>query len=143
MIIQKDKNILILRLKRGEHVIKELTGFTLKNKIKSTFFYGIGALDETELAHYNVGKKKYTPVKFKEELELVSLIGNICRHEEKPLIHAHACLSDKEMKTIGGHFVEGKVSGTCEIILTLLNKKIEKFFDPETGLKLMKPTSNK
>ena len=42
------------------------------------------------------------------------------------------------MEVIGGHFVEGRVSGTMEIALHLLPTRIEKSFDPETGLKLMR-----
>lgn len=139
MIIVKEKNTYILRLRRGESVILSLEQFAVENRIKSATFTAIGALDQVELAHYNVKKKKYSSKKFKEELELVSFIGNISWHDKKPLIHAHASLSKPTMEVIGGHFVEGRVSGTMEISLHTLSARIQKEYDSETGLKLMVP----
>ena len=138
MIIVKEKNRLIVRLKRGQNVIASLEKLATSEKSKSATFTALGALDRVELAHYNVEKKKYSSKKFKAELELISFIGNIAWHKGKPIVHAHASLSNPKMKVIGGHFVEGRVSGTMEISLNILSARIEKSFDPETGLKLMK-----
>ncbi len=138
MIISKNNSQIIVRIRRGNYIVKTLESVTISYAIKAASFFGIGALDGVELAHYNVFKKKYSTRKFKQELELVSLIGNIAWFEGKPLIHAHATLSDPNMKPIAGHFVEGRVSGTCEISLNILNIKIEKTLDPETGLKVIK-----
>ncbi|MBI2029354.1 DNA-binding protein [Candidatus Gottesmanbacteria bacterium] len=139
MIILKDKNTYILRLKRGEYVIKSLEKLAIREKLKSASFTAIGALDQVELAHYNVAKKKYSSKKFNSEMELVNMTGNISWYDGKPLVHAHASLSNPDMSVVGGHFVEGRVSGTCEISLNVLGNRIEKQYDPETGLKLMVP----
>ena len=53
------------------------------------------------------------------------------------LIHCHATLTGHDMKAFGGHFSEGRVSGTAEIYFTKLASKIKKKYDKETGLKLM------
>lgn len=102
------------------------------------YFIGIGALEKAELAHYSVANKKYSSKSFNRPLELTSLCGNVCFSEGKIIVHSHATLADNHFKTIAGHLVEGKVSGTCEIIFFPFNKKIQKVYDKITGLKLMK-----
>jgi uncharacterized protein len=124
----------ILRIVRGENIIASLTEFCTQHKIEGGFFYGIGAVEGTELAHYDVTQKQYSSKKFDQPLELVSLIGSIGK-EEKLIVHAHATLSDPQMQTLGGHLVEAKVSGTAEIYLTT-TPLLPKQHDSETGLKL-------
>ena len=67
----------IIRLARGERIIASLKKFCQKEKIKGGFFYGLGAVDETEVAHYDVSTKKYSSKKFMLALEMVNLTGNI------------------------------------------------------------------
>jgi len=124
----------VIRLSRGESIIQSLKTFCKKNKVFGGFFFGIGAVDQVELAHYDVEQKKYSAIKFKKPLEMTSLIGSIGAEKEL-IIHAHANLTDTKMKTIGGHLVEGKISGTAEILL-FKTEKLTKKYDPETGLKL-------
>ena len=124
----------VVRIKRGEKIIESLTAFCKKEGIEGGFFYGVGAVDKAELAHYDVDSQKYSSLKFEQPLELINITGSIGK-EEDLIIHAHTVLGDTEMKVIGGHFVEGRVSGTAEIYLTKTDKLTKKK-DPETGLKL-------
>lgn len=135
MIVKKNKdNTFVIRIKRGEKIIDSITAFCQKEKIFGGFFFGLGAVDYVNLAHYDVKSKKYSRVEFKEPLELVSITGSIGK-EKEIIVHAHAVLADNKMKTIGGHLVEAIVSGTAEIYLIKL-PQLKKQYDPETGLKL-------
>lgn len=127
-------NTWVVRIKRGERIIQTLKDFCQKNAVAGGFFFGIGAVDQVELAHYNVGKKKYRSIKFSQPLEMINITGSIGK-EKDLIIHAHAVFSDTKMQTIGGHLVEGRVSGTAEIYLMKL-PSLKKKYDPETGLKL-------
>ena len=129
-------NTYIIRIRRGEQVIKSLTKFCQKLKINNAFFYGIGALDKFTLANYNVDKQKYLDKKFSGAYELANIAGNVFDSKDGLIIHAHAVLADEKMKPVAGHFVEGRVSGTVELYLKKLNSKIIKKYDKETGLKL-------
>ena len=136
MTFQKINNqFFLIRINRGEKIITSLKKFCLKNKIYGGFFYGIGAFDEVELAHYDVSQKKYSSEKFNLPLELTNISGNVGFFEKELIIHAHATLANKKMQTFGGHLVEAKVSGTAEIFFVKL-KKLIKVLDQETGLKL-------
>lgn len=132
----------VVRVKRGEKIIEELKKFCLKMKIRGGFFYGLGAVDEVTIAHYDVGVKKYSQEKFNLALEMANITGSIGIFEKEIIIHAHATLADKNMKTIGGHLVEATVSGTAEIFLTT-TPPLQKKYDPETGLKLFELSSQK
>lgn len=137
MRFKKFKNFFILKISRGEEIQKEIEKFCLKFVKNGGFFIGIGATEGATLAHYSVKNKKYNQREIKKPLELVSLIGNVCFSEGKILVHSHATLADKNLKTFSGHLVKAKVSGACEIIFFPFSKRIQKIFDKITGLKLM------
>ena len=110
----------IIRLDRGEKVLEKMRALCNKNNIKLGYFFGIGSLDEAELAHYIVKTKKYTYQLYKQPLEIISLNGNITTMSNEAYIHCHACLSDVNMEAIAGHLKEGIVGADEEIILIKL-----------------------
>lgn len=124
----------VIKIKRGEGIVSTLKGFCQKQKIDGGFFFGVGAVEQAELAHYNVETKKYSTAEFKQPLEMANLTGSIGR-EKDLIIHAHAIFSNRKMQTIAGHLVEATVSGTAEIYLFKV-PPLPKKFDPETGLKI-------
>jgi predicted DNA-binding protein with PD1-like motif len=119
MEFKKFKNFYILKFSQREEIQKSIE-------------------EDAILAHYSVKDKKYTQKSIKKPLELTSLIGNVCFSGGKIIIHSHAVLADKNLKTFSGHLVDVKVSSACEIIFIPFNKKIQKVYDKITGLKLMK-----
>jgi len=137
MKFKKFTNFYILKISRGEEIQKTIEKFCQSQARNGGFFIGIGAVEGVTLAHYSVKNKKYTQKEIKIPLELTSLIGNICFSEERVIVHSHATLADKNLKTFSGHLVGAKVSGACEIIFFPFSKKIKKVYDNITGLKLM------
>lgn len=125
----------LLRFERGEKFVEVFGKWLEDQEIKGGFFVGLGAMDQVEVAHYDVAEKKYNSKKFDQALEVTNVTGNIAIFEDKPLIHAHVSLSDQQMKMVGGHLVEGRISGTLEIYLTQL-PRLEKQMEEETGLKV-------
>ena len=107
-----------------------------KNNIKCGYFFGIGALNEVELAHYTVENKKYTSKVFKQPLEITNLTGNIATMDNKVYLHCHTTLSDEGMRAIAGHLVEGIIAATCEIVLVKLDMGINRKYDELIGLNL-------
>ena len=51
---------------------------------------------------------------FDEELELVNLTGNISIQDNRPMVHAHVTLADKDYHVIGGHLMLGTKTYVCE-----------------------------
>ena len=128
----------VIVLSKGEKIIESLTELLIKNEMPMAYFWGIGAVSEAELAHFNLEKKEYSYKKFKGQLEIVSMIGNLAWLEGKPVVHAHISLGDNKMRLSGGHLKEATVSATCEIVLKVFEEKVERKHDPEIGLNLLK-----
>ena len=137
MNFKKINNTYIVRLDRGEKVIEALKDFCRAEKIKCGYFFGIGSLDEAELAHYIVKTKKYTSEKFIQPLEIVNLTGNITTMDNKAYLHCHASLSDVQMESIAGHLKEGIVGATAEIVVVRLDCEINRRYDEKIGLNLL------
>ena len=126
-----------LVLLEGEKLIESITDFCTAQKITAAMFTAIGALKEIELGFYDLAAKEYLWKKAEAELELDSATGNVALLDGKPIVHAHATVSDNEMHAFGGHIKEAVVGASCEVFLTPLQGKIERKPDEKTGLKLM------
>ena len=136
------QNQCIVRLTRGEKLVESLKKLVEKVKIEGGVFFGLGAVDQLEIAHYNVSDKKYSNKKIEKALEITNLSGTIGWllkgdevQTEELVVHVHGSFSDVEMNMVGGHIVERRVSGTLEIWIQTTNKLIKKIH-PETGLKI-------
>ncbi len=127
----------ILRIFKGEKIAESIINFCKECKINSGAFYGIGALNQVELMVYQANQKGYTTKAFKEDMEVLSIIGNVAFLDDKHVVHAHISLSDTEFKSIGGHLKEGLVSGTLELVFADFKAKLIRKYDSETGLNLL------
>ncbi len=136
MRYKKMKNHYVIKISRGEEIVEELINFCGEEEIDSAVFYGIGACSTAEIAFYNIDKKEYEPREINEEMEIVSLIGNIAMLDDEHIVHAHIVLSDREMKAFGGHLNRAVISGACEIFLTELDR-LSRRYDDDTGLNLL------
>src|SRR3989338_316414 len=139
MRFRKINETYVVRIDNGEKLLETLKRFCTGSGIHCGYFFGIGSLDEAELAHYIVKNKKYTFEKFRQPLEITSLNGNITTMDNEVYLHCHATLSDVNMDAIAGHLKEGVVGATCEIMLVQLDSRIERKRDEPIGLNLMEP----
>src|ERR1035437_5421537 len=131
----KDKTILTVDM--GEEFFTVINKFA-KDRNTSFTFSVIGGCESVELAYYDLGSKKYITKEFKEEIiEIITMTGNAAWYEGKPLIHAHGVFSGKNYRCFGGHVMKIPISLTAEVVISWLNKKIEKEYDTETGLKFL------
>ena len=134
---KKIENTYFVRLDSGERMLEALKKFCNIEKIKCGYFFGIGSLDEAELAHYIVRNKKYTSEKYRQPFEIVNLTGNVTTMDNEVYLHCHATLSDVQMEAIAGHLKEGVVGATAEIVLVKLDAEIKRKYDADIGLNLM------
>jgi uncharacterized protein len=102
-------------------------------------FKAIGALSHAKLGWFNWETKKYDPAcVLDEQVELLSLIGDIALKEGEPQVHAHVVVGRSDGTAHGGHLLEARVRPTCELILTESPTHLQKkLFDPETGIALI------
>lgn len=138
MKFRKSGSNYIVKLNKGEEVMKELTKLCKEQNIEAGCFTAIGAASEVELGYFDPVKKVYDSKDFVENFEITSLVGNIGRlKNDDVVIHSHINLSNKNYGLIGGHLFKCKVSLVCELFITDLGEKIVKLPDREFGLNFM------
>lgn len=138
MIVKKiNTNIYILRIEPDEELFTSLLDFAKKYKIKSGFFYGIGACKNCILGRYNEKKKGYDWKNINKQTEISSLIGNLTNKEGHHYLHIHGVITDSKFQTLSGHFQKAVISPTCEIMFFAFDKKIERKYNELTNLFLI------
>jgi len=124
----------------GDEIAGGLLDFAVSLDLAAASFTAIGALSAVELGWLDWNDKKYhTSVKLDEQIELLSLIGDIALKDGKPQVHAHVVVGKKDGTAHGGHLIRAHVRPTCEVILTESPAHLIKQIDPESGIALIKP----
>ncbi|MBD3310690.1 DUF296 domain-containing protein [Candidatus Woesearchaeota archaeon] len=77
MRVKELKDRYIIRLDKGEEVIRSPKIFLKEKGVKSGFFFGIGAVGLVQLAYYNTDTKQYSNRKVKGPFEVSNLTGNV------------------------------------------------------------------
>jgi len=130
--------VVLLVLDRGDTAPAVLTEFAAAHEIRGAHFTALGACERAKIAYWNASTKKYEEIEVAEQVEVVSLIGNIALGEDgKPRVHAHVALGKRDGTLIGGHLLEARVYPTLEIFLTIVDVTIERKTHAETGLALI------
>lgn len=102
---------------KGEDLLQTLEAFCLHHGIECGIIQGIGALDQATFGIYNHKTKKYNKIVKKEDLEMLSLAGDISLFDDRPMTHSHIILSDMEGKSWGGHLMAGTKVYSAEIFI--------------------------
>jgi uncharacterized protein len=124
---------------KGDEVLSGLTDFAAKYKVMDAHFTGLGAVSSATTAWLDLSKKMYRPTVTNEQVEVLSLIGDIAAFNGKPIVHMHAVLGHRDGHTTGGHVWELNVNPTVEIFLTANTTPLGKRPDEASGLKLIDP----
>lgn len=124
----------------GDELAAGLTRFATEHNLAGSSFKAIGAFSRVKLGWLDWETKKYRPsVVLDEQVELVSLIGDVALNGGKPQVHAHVIVARQDGTAHGGHLLEALVRPTCEVILTENPRHLHKQLDPESGLPLIRP----
>lgn len=138
-MIQQNPKTYALIFQTGDELAEGLKQFAAEQKLAGSSFKAIGAFSAVKLAWFDWQSKKYkTSVDLHEQVELLSLIGDVALKDGKPQVHAHAVVGKSDGTALGGHLMEATVRPTCEVILTESPQHLQKQFDPESGLALIR-----
>jgi len=122
----------------GDEAIAGLTAVAKEKGLAASHFTAIGGFQETTLGYFNLEKKDYDKFPVREQVEVLSLVGDIALTEKgEPKIHAHVVLGRSDGTTRGGHLVEGRVRPTLEVMLVESPGDLRRKHDPQTGLALI------
>lgn len=129
----------LLVLNRGEQLHQQLELFADKHQLKMAWLSGLGGADSLTLGYYNLKTKQYKWQSFNQELEILSLTGNLSIVDGHPFWHIHGSFSGPDYKVIGGHVKSLSIGLTGELFITPHGADITRAYDETTGLKLICP----
>ena len=123
-----ENRVWIAVLKEGEEAKQSLLEIAKQEKIEDASFVALGAFAKATVAYFDWQKKKYQDIPVDEQVEVITLIGDIVPDEKgKPSLHAHTVLGRSDGSTRGGHLQEGHVRPTLEITITEIPGVIEDY----------------
>jgi predicted DNA-binding protein with PD1-like motif len=123
----------------GDEVISGLTAFARDKRLAGSHFTAIGAFRDATLAYFDWEKKEYQKNPVREQVEVVSLVGDIALAPDgSPKVHAHAVLGRRDGSALGGHLMEAHVRPTLEATLVETPQHLHRRHDPESGLALIR-----
>ena len=137
LINESGEKTFALIFDKGDEVITGLQKFAKDQRLFASHFTAIGALSDVVLGFFDRGKKDYKKITVKEQLEVLSLTGDVALQDGVPKIHAHIVVGKSDGTAHGGHLLEGHVFPTLELILVESPKYLQRRIDEETGLALI------
>ncbi len=122
---------------KGDEVVEGLLSFAREEKVQASHFTAIGALSDVTLGYFNWAKKTFDKISIQEQVEVLSLVGNIVFDNGNPKLHAHVVIGKSNGTAHGGHLIEGHVRPILEVILVEVPSHLHRKIDKETGLALI------
>jgi predicted DNA-binding protein with PD1-like motif len=124
-------------LDTGDEAMVKLAEFIRKNEVEAGSLTAIGAFQRALLGYFDWQTKEYKRIAVEEQVEVLSLLGDVAVAEEGPTLHVHAVLGKADGSVVGGHLLEGHVRPTLEVILIQPPSYLRMRRDPVTGLALI------
>ena len=123
-------------VKKSEYIA---TGLKLdKENIKLASIQALGAINDFTVGVFKTKEKKYYANEFKGDYEIVSLTGTINTMNGEYYSHMHLSAGNDQGEVFGGHLNKAIVSATCEMVIQVINGQVDRYFDEEIGLNLLK-----
>ena len=131
-----------LVLQTGDEAAKALADFAATNRLGGSHFTAIGAFSRAVVAYFDWTSKQYQHIRIDEQVEVLSLVGDVSLENSEPKVHAHVVVGKSDGSAHGGHLIAGHVRPTLEIVITESPRHLRRRFDPASGLALIDPVSS-
>ncbi len=122
----------------GDEVMSGLSDWTKRERISGAHLTAIGAYSSALFGWFDKGKRAYRNIVIGEQVECISLIGDVGLVDGKPALHVHGCVGHSDGLVKGGHLLSAVASPTLEVFATESEVPLHKQQDPATTLELFK-----
>lgn len=136
MEYRKFQNKIIVRMDKGEEILEKVREVAEKEKIKLADISALGAVSEFTVGVFDTEAKEYHANEFKGSFETVSLTGTINTMNDEFYCHLHMSAGNEKGQVFGGHLNRAIISATCEMVITLIDGRVDRRFEKEVGLNL-------
>lgn len=137
-----EEKTFVLVFDKGDEVADGLVSFAKANKLRASHFTAIGAFSDVTVGFFDRAKLDYLRIQINEQVEVLTLAGDIALGDDGPKVHAHVVVGKSDGTAHGGHLLSAHVWPTLELILSESPAQLHRKFDPETRLALIDLTSS-
>lgn len=127
---------IVARMDKGEEILAQIKEIALKESIKSASVTALGATNDFTVGVYKIDEKKYYANTFQGSFEIVSLTGTINTMDGAFYTHLHMSAGNEKGEVFGGHLNRAVISATCEMVITVIDGRVDRFHSGEIGLNL-------
>ncbi len=138
LIHEQSEKAYVVVFETGDEVTEGLLEFAKHNRLSASRFSAIGGFSKVTLGYFDIEAKQYRPIPLDEQVEVLSLVGNIALDRGEPRIHAHVVVGKSDGSAHGGHLLDARVRPTLEVVLVESPKHLERVPDPRFGLPLIR-----
>ena len=138
MDYRRFKSTIVARIDKGEEILECIKKIALKEDIKLANINALGATNNFVVGVFKTDEKKYYSNEFKGDFEIVSLTGTINTMNDEFYTHIHMSAGNDKGQVFGGHLNKASVSATCEMVINIIDGRVDRYFDEDIGLNLFK-----
>ena len=125
----------------GDEATDRLLNYAKEHNLTAARFTALGAFKECTLGWFDIDKQDYHEIQIEEQVEVLSLIGNVAVYDGRPKVHAHAVVGKRDGRAYGGHLLRAVVRPTLEVSLIESPVELERQMNPAFGLPLIAPAA--
>ncbi|HEU5432075.1 MAG TPA: PPC domain-containing DNA-binding protein [Thermomicrobiales bacterium] len=137
MLTQGAETTYAVVFETGDEVMAGLTAFAREHRLDAGRLTAIGGFSAATLGFFEVERKEFRKIPIAEQVEVLSLVGDITLDNGKPMVHAHVVVGTADGTARGGHILEAHVRPTLEVIVVESPNILHRAYDPATGLALI------
>jgi predicted DNA-binding protein with PD1-like motif len=134
---QREDGRFQLRFMAGERMLGPLLEWLGRENVGYASLTGLGAVSTATVSYWNAETQQYETHELTEQMEVVSLIGNVTLRDGEPFVHAHVALGRRDLSLVGGHLNDLSVHPTLEISLVPGPQPVHRALDESCGLYVM------
>lgn len=121
----------------GDEVLTGLQQLAHDEQLSAASFTAIGAFSSAVLGYFDLRARNYRRISIDEQVEVLSLTGNIALSGGRPKLHIHVVVGKVDGTAHGGHLLEAHVQPTLEVVLVESPAHLVRRIDETTGLALL------
>ena len=107
-------------------------------QIKLASVQALGAVGAFTVGVFHTAEKQFHAKSFTGDFESVSLTGTIITMDGAFYAHLHMSAGNERGEVFGGHLTRAVGSATCEMGITLIDGRVDRFRSEEIGLNLFR-----
>lgn len=131
-------NTIVARIDKGEEILEQVQEIARKEDIKLASVQALGAVNQFTVGVFLTDEKHYQANEFEGSFEIVSLTGTINTMQDAFYCHLHMSAGNEKGEVFGGHLNRAVISATCEMIIQIIDGRVDREKDEETGLNLFR-----